>query len=137
MASITNANRARAADAVCARANSGYLNIYSGTVPANADTALSGNTLLATLTMAATAFGAANTSTGVATAGTITADSSADATGTATFFRVMESGTTPGTVVVFQGTVGTSGAELNLSSTSIVATGTVSVTSLTYTQSAS
>jgi len=132
MAYITNANRSRAADAVTVRANTGSLRIYSGTAPANADTALSGNTLLAQLTMAGTAFGAA--SNGVATAGTITADSSADATGTATFFRVLES---DGTTVVFQGTVGTSGAELNLSSTSIVATGTVSVTSLTYTQAAS
>lgn len=132
MAYITNANRSRAADAVTARANSGSLRIYSGTVPANADTALSGNTLLASLTVGNPAFGAA--SSGVATANAITADSSADATGTATFFRVLES---DGTTVVFQGTVGTSGAELNLSSTSIVATGTVSVTSLTYTQSAS
>lgn len=132
MASITNANRSRAADAVTARANSGSLRIYSGTAPTNADTALSGNTLLANLPMAATAFGAA--SNGVATAGTITADSSADATGTATFFRLLES---DGTTVVLQGTVGTSGAELNLSSVSIVATGNVSVTSLTYTQAAS
>ena len=129
MAFIPSAQRNRAADAVCVRANNGVLNIYSGTAPVDADTALSGNTLLAGLTMAATAFGAA--SAGVATAGTITADSSADATGTASFFRIFETG---GTVVVCQGTVGTSGAELNLSSTSIVAGGTVSVTALTYTQ---
>jgi hypothetical protein len=136
MASITNANRARAADAVCARANSGSLRIYSGTMPTTADTALSGNTLLSTLPMAATAFGAANTSTGVATAAAITSDTNAAATGTATFFRVLETG---GTVVVFQGTVTVTGGggELQLSSTSIVATGTVSVTGLTYTQSAS
>lgn len=132
MAYITNANRTRAADAVCARANNGTLRIYSGTAPANADTALSGNTLLASPAMSATAFGGATN--GVATANSITTDSSADATGTATFFRVMES---DGTTVVFQGSVGTSGAELNLSSVSIVATGTVAVSSLTYTQSAS
>ncbi len=132
MAFLTTANRNRAADAVTARANSGLLNIYGGTVPASADAALSGNTLLASLPMSATAFGAA--ASGVATANAITTDSSADATGTATFFRVMEAG---GTVVAFQGTVGTSGAELNLNNTSIVATGTVSITSLTYTQSAS
>jgi hypothetical protein len=132
MAFIPAAQRNRAADAVCARANSGTLVIYNGTVPASADAALSGNTVLASLAMAATAFGAA--SAGVATAATITTDSSADATGTATFFRVLETG---GSLVVFQGTVGTSGAELNLSSVSIVATGTVSVSSLTYTQAAS
>ena len=132
MAFITTANRNRAADAVTARANNGSLRIYGGTVPADANAALGGATLLAVLPLSATAFAAAVN--GVATANAITADSSADATGTATFFRVLESdGTTP----VFQGTVGTSGAELNLSSTSVVAGGNVSVTSMTYTQAAS
>lgn len=132
MASITTANRNRAADAVTARANSGSLRIYDGTPPADANAALSGNTLLASLPMSATAFAAA--ASGVATANAITADSSADASGTATFFRVLE---TDGTTVVFQGTVGVSGAELNLNSVSIVAGGNVSVTSLTYTQAGS
>lgn len=132
MASITTANRNRAADAVTARANNGSLRIYAGTAPADANAALSGNTLLANLPLSATAFGAA--SAGVATANAITSDSSADATGTATFFRVLES---DGTTVVFQGTVGTSGTELVLNNTSIVAGGNVSVTSLTYTQAGS
>ena len=130
MASLTNAQASRAADAVTARCNSGSLRIYSGTAPANADAALSGNTLLASLPFGATAFGAAVN--GVATANAITADSSADATGTATFFRALES---DGTTVVWQGTVGTSGAELNLSTLSVLAGGNVSVSSLTYTQS--
>jgi hypothetical protein len=130
MASLTNAQASRAADAVTARCNSGSVRIYSGTAPANADAALSGNTLLANLAFGATAFGAAVN--GVATANAITADSSADADGTASFFRALES---DGTTVVWQGTVGTSGAELNLSSLSIVAGGNVSVSSLTYTQS--
>lgn len=129
MASITTANRNRAADAVTARANSGNLTIYSGTPPTDANTALSGNTVLAVLPMSATAFAAA--SGGQANANAITADASADATGTATFFRILETG---GTVVVLQGTVGTSGAELILSSVSIVAGGNVSVSSFTYTQ---
>ena len=131
MASITNAQRSRAADAVCARANNGRLRIYGGTPPADANAALSGNTLLADLTLGATAFGAA--ANGVATANAITSDSSADNTGTATFFRVLESDLT---AVVFQGTVGVSGAELNLSSVSVIAGGPVSVTALTYTQAA-
>jgi hypothetical protein len=70
----------------------------------------------------------------VATANAITSDSSADNTGTATFFRVLESDLT---TVVFQGSVGTSGAELNLSSVSVIAGGPVSVSALTYTQAAS
>ena len=137
MASITTANRNRAADAVTARANSGVLRIYSGTAPADANAALSGNTLLAELGMSATAFGAA--ANGVATANTITQDSSNDATGTPTFFRVFETG---GTVVVFQGSAGAAGggAELQLSGLvggQIIAGGTTSISSLTYTQAGS
>lgn len=112
-------------DTLAARCNSGKLRIYSGTPPATADTALSGNTLLAELTMNATAFPGA--SSGTITANAITADSSADATGTATFFRIFES---DGTTVVYQGTVGTSGSDLNLNSTSINAGVQVQVTSL-------
>lgn len=130
--SLTNAAASAAADAVTALANGGKLRIYSGTKPANADTALSGNTLLAELALSSTAFGSA--SNGVATANSITDDSSANASGTASFFRVFKS---DGTTAVFDGTVGTSGADLNLNSTSISSGATVSVSSLTYTQSKS
>jgi hypothetical protein len=133
----TGANAARdaALNAVTATVNNGTLRIYSGTAPANADASLSGNTLLAQLTLGATAFGAA--ASGVATANAISADTSADATGTPTFFRLLASN---GTTVVYQGTAGASGQELNLSNLSggqIVAGGSVSVTSLTVTQTAS
>lgn len=136
MASLANAQRNRAADAVAARCNSGVLRIYSGSVPANADAALSGNTLLCELAFGATAFGAA--SNGTATANAITQDSSNDATGTPTFFRAFETG---GTVVVFQGTAGASGggAELQLTGLSggqIIAGGTTGISSLAYTQAA-
>lgn len=129
---ITNAAASAAADAVVdlcdAGAGAATLRIYDGTAPATADTALSGNTLLAQLTMSDPAFGAA--SNGVATASAITQDASADATGTASFFRILDSNA----VVILQGTVGTSGCDLNLNTVSIVAGATVSVTSLTYTQ---
>jgi hypothetical protein len=130
-----NAARDAAINAIAATLNSGRLRIYSGTAPADADTALSGNTLLAELTLNTTAFGSA--SAGVVTANAITADSSADATGTPTFFRLFQSN---GTSVVYQGTAGASGQELNLSGLSsgqIVAGGSVSVSSLTITQGAS
>lgn len=103
------------------------LRIYDGTPPANAGTALSGNTLLATLPMSATPFPAA--SGGTLTANAITSDASADATGTASFFRLL----TSGAAAVVQGTVGTSGADLNLNSVSITAGGTVAVSSLVIT----
>ena len=111
-----------------AGAGAGTLRIYDGTPPADADTALSGNTLLAQLTMSATSALAA--SGGVWTADTITADSSADNTGTASFFRALDSDAN----VVLQGTVGTSGADLNLNSVSITAGDNVAVSSWTITE---
>lgn len=108
--------------------NGAKLRIYSGSVPANADASIGAATLLAELTCG-TPFG--TVASKVLTAGSITADSSADATGTASFFRIYKS---DGTTAVVQGTVGTSGADLNLNSTSIVATASVSVTSLTITE---
>ena len=119
--------------AVTTACNGGFIRIYSGTEPATANTALSGNVLLAELGFAGTSFGAPTTSGSdrMITANTITQDSSADADGTATFFRAVQSN---GTTVVFQGTVGTSGQQLNLCATNIVSGGVVSITSMTYTQ---
>ena len=126
---LANAQASRAADAVCVRLNNGYLRIYDGSQPTDADTAIGAQNLLAELRWNATAFGAA--SNGVATANALTADSSADNTGTATWFRALES---DGTTVVFDGSVGTSGANLNLNSVAISAGAAVSVTAYTYTQ---
>jgi hypothetical protein len=109
--------------------NSGYLRIYSGTKPTNADTALAGNTLLSTLRFGATAFGAP--SAGAITANAITQDSSAAATGTATFARCFQS---DGTTAVCDLTVGTSGQDLNLNSLSIVTALVVQCTSCVLTQ---
>lgn len=101
----------------------GTLAIRSGTRPATTDTAVTG-TLLATLTFAATAFGAATTaSPSVATAAAITSDSSADNTGTATWFRIFNGSGT----AIMDGNVGTSGEDLNLNTVSIVAGAVVSI----------
>lgn len=106
--------------------NSGFIEIFTGTQPANANTALSGNTLLATLTFGSTAFG--SSAAGVITANAITSGTAA-ATGTAAFARLYKS---DGTTVVGDITVGTSGAGLNLNTTSIVTGGLVSCTSFTW-----
>jgi hypothetical protein len=106
---------------------SGFLRIYSGTKPTNPDTALSGNTLLAQLALSSTF--APGASGGVLTASTITADSSADATGTATWATLT---TSAGTRIVDMD-VATSGSDLNLNSTAISSGAQVSVTSLTIT----
>jgi len=79
-------------NAIAALFNSGILTFYSGTQPANADTALSGNVSLCSLTYGATAYGAA--SAGSATANAITAGV-IGTSGTASFARIYESnGTT-------------------------------------------
>jgi len=124
-------------DAVAALANSGTLKIYDGTQAADANTAVGAQVLLATLTFGATAFGASAaagttpTRKATATANTITGDTSADATGTATWFRMLKS---DGTTVIMDGSVGTSGADLNLATTSLVAGVDVEVTSFTLSQ---
>lgn len=108
------------------------INIYSGTAPADADAALSGNTLLAQLTYSATSYPAATDLAPGArvTANAITGDTSADATGTATFFREL---TQNAGTVVNQGTVGASAADLILNTTAITAGSAVNVTAATKT----
>lgn len=125
----SNAAVNAAADAVCDLLDNGYLRIYDGTQPTTADTAITTQTKLAELRFNATAFPAA--SAGVATANAITADTSADATGTASWFRALKS---DGTTVVFDGSVGTSSADLVLNSVSISSGAQVSVTAFTYTE---
>lgn len=106
------------------------IRLYSGTKPANADASLSGNTQLAELVMAASPFsGYSDTGTAArATAGAIASDSSADATGTATFGRIFDNA---GTTVKGQFDVGTSGTSLIMATTSIVSGAVVAISSLT------
>ena len=99
-------------------AGSGSLiNIYAGSQPANANTAISGQTLLVTLTVSGS-FG--TDSNGTITLSAVT-NGTAVATGTAAFFRITQSN---GTTVVMDGSVATSDADLVLNNTSI-ATGQV------------
>lgn len=105
--------------------NSGFIKIYTGAQPA-LNGAVTG-TLLVTLTFGATAFGAS--SSAVATANAITAGTAGN-TGTAGYFALVKS---DNTTVVATGTCGTSGADLNLSTTSIVSGNNVSCSSFTIT----
>lgn len=106
------------------------IEIYSGTVPTDADASIGAATLLATLTCEATAFsGFSDLNPGArATFDTITADSSADATGTASFFRIK---TQAAGTVIAQGTVGTASADLILNTVSITSGSSVSISSAT------
>lgn len=109
------------------------IEIYDGTAPTDADTAIGAQVKLATLTMNATAFGAVsdNAPGAIMTAAAITADSSADATGTAAWFRLS---TQAGGTVIFQGTVGTSGANINFNTVSFTSGSQIEITALTATQ---
>jgi hypothetical protein len=130
-AAVRNAMMQKILDAIDLGAGPGTIKIYSGTQPANADTALSGNTLLATLTF--TDPSAPSPAAGVVTFSTITEDSSADATATATFARIQDSTGT----VVFDGDVGTAGALITLNRTDFATGGPVRITSFTLTLPAS
>ena len=108
--------------------NGALLRIYDGTKPATGGAA---TTLLAELTCGSPF--AAGAAAGVLTLGSITQDSSANATGTATWFRIVKS---DGTTHVLDGTVTATGGggDLELVSTSITATQPVQVTSFTITE---
>jgi hypothetical protein len=117
------------ADYISDQLDNGYLRIYDGSRPATADTAVGAQVLLAELRFNATAAGAAVA--GVLTFNALTADASANATGTASWFRALSS---DGTTAQFDGEVGTSGSDLNLNTTSIVSGAEVSISAFTYTQ---
>jgi hypothetical protein len=120
---LTNTQADSFATAVDAGATGGKLKLYTGAT-------LGAGTLLSTVVLATTAFGAA--SAGVVTGASFPrTDSSAAATGTVGHYEITDSADT----IVGEGAgVGTSGAEVNLVTLSIVATQPVTINSLTYTR---
>lgn len=118
-------------DAITTRVGASCLiDIMSGTQATNPDTAIGAQVILATLTGNVTfAPGAA--------AGVLTLNSITNGTGTAgagagtvaTWFRMK----TSGSVAHVDGTVGISGADLNLNNTNIATGQTVAVTNWTFT----
>ena len=116
------------ADAFSVLLDNGYLRIYDGTQPATADTALGAQVLLAELRFNADA--APSAVAGVLTFNAITQDSNANNTGTASWFRALKS---DGSTVLFDGTVGVSGCDINIATTAIVAGAIVGVTSASFT----
>lgn len=118
--------------------NLGFLNIYAGPVPSSADDALVGgtHTLLCQISNN-------NTTTGItfaasASGGAITKNAgetwskAAAATGTAAFYRLVtasDTGASSTTEARVQGTCGTSGADLNLTSLSFTASTVYSIDS--------
>lgn len=120
-------------DAVAVLCNSGTLKVYDGAQPTDCNTAIGAQNLLGTFTFPATAFaasvasGTAPNRKAVATANAI-ANTTAVFTGTAAWFRAFKSN---GTSAVMDGSVGLSGADLNLTDITLTSGETMSVSSLT------
>ena len=119
-----------AVNAATSQANSGFLNIYTGGQP-SLDGGISG-TLLVSLALSATAFASATAGAGTVTAvaNTIT-NGTAGNTGTAGYFAILKS---DDATVVATGSVGTSGADLNMSTLAVVSGAVVSCSSFSITQ---
>ena len=111
-------------DTVGAYFNSGVLEVRDGTQPADADDTATGS-LLASITIPATAFGAA--SGGSASKNGTWQDGSANGTGTTTWFRLRDSGDT----YRLDGSCGQGSGDLSFDDSSIVAGGVVTVTAFT------
>lgn len=107
-----------AVTALVAMANNGTIVFFSGTMPATPETALSGNTALATWTFSATAGGTVTVVSGSAqsTMSLVASTVTPSASGTVTFARVYKS---DGTTVIADLTVGTTGTDIIVASTSI------------------
>ena len=110
----------------------GYVEVRTGSQPATVATAASG-TLLATLTLSDPAFDAATTaSPAVATANPIADDASADASGTAGWFRCYDSS---GTAVIDGSVTATGGGgDMTFDTAAFVAGGDVHLSGWTVSQ---
>ncbi len=110
--------------AIDAGSGAGTIEIYDGTIPATPATAVTTQTKLGTLTFSDPA---GSVTSGVLTASAITQDSSADATGTATWARIKDStGATVGDIDI-TGTGG--GGLLQFNTVNIVSGGPILITS--------
>lgn len=114
-------------DDIDAGSGAGTIQIRTGSQPTNVGDAASG-TLLGTLTFSDPAFGAS--STGTATASSITSDSSADASGTAGHARILDSDSN----IVADCTCGQGSGDINFDDSTIVSEGTIAISSMTWTQ---
>lgn len=122
---VTSLRNARMDAITTAVGASGLARLYDGTRPATGGTA---TTLLAECACSAT-FAPAS-SLGVLTANAIANDTSANASGTATWGRI----TTSGGTAVLDFNVGTSGSDMNMTTNVIVATQPVAVSSFVITE---
>lgn len=123
-ASVANAVLAPVMDAIDAGPLGGTIKIYNGTIPTDADTAVGTQVLLGTLTFSVSC---GSIATKALTMAAITQDSSADATGTATWARIADS--TGATVMDIDCSITGGTGALQLNTTNIVKNGPILITS--------
>lgn len=116
------------ADAQAALLNDGFMDLYDGVQPIAGGGIITTQVRLARLTFGNPAFAPAVN--GVSTANPIGSDAAAAADGVATWVRCCQSND----VEVVDGSVGTSGCNLNLNETTIMAGAPVGVTGFTLTE---
>lgn len=136
---ISNAAAIAAVDALTALFNvggAGYIEIRTGTMPADVDTAATG-TLLGTCVLSNPAFAGAtdNAGSAQAVANAITQDASADAAGTATWFRAYDN--SGNAIIDGDIGIGGSGAAMIINNADIALNDTIDVTAWTITLSES
>lgn len=127
---LANAAVNAQADALARQLDNGYIRIYDGAIPTNADTAVGAQVLLAELRANVTSAPAA--AAGVLTFNAVTSDASNNATGTASWYRALQSN---GTSAVMDGTVTATGGggDMTINSVAISLGATTEVTSWTHT----
>lgn len=123
MLTYSNGLRHAQNEALIAYAGTGAkINLYQGAQPANANTAITTQTLIVTVTVPG-AFG--TDVDGTLTLG-VTNPGTAVTGGTLQFFRITKA---DGTTVVMDGSVGTSGADMNFDTTTVAITQQVAISS--------
>lgn len=109
-------------------AGAALIKVYTGTKPAGPDTAITSQVLLGTLTCSDPC---GSVSSGVLTFSAITQDAAADATGTATWARITESG--GAAIADVSITTSGGGGDLIMNTVTVVTGGPISCSSLTIT----
>lgn len=121
---VKNSTLTQIRDAIDAGPAAGTCKVYTGTIPADVATAITTQTLLGTLTFSDPC---GTVAAGALTMSAITQDSSADASGTATWARIFDS--TGAAVMDIDVTTTGSGGTMQLNTTNIVAGGPIIISS--------
>lgn len=140
---LRNSMLTAAGESLATSLNDGQLNIYAGTVPADADAAIGSATLLVVISDNSQAIGAGTGLDFDAAVAAVLSKAAAQvwsgvnaATGVAVFYRLIQqadTGVLSTTEKRVQGSISTVGADLNLSNTTLTISGTQSIDAFSIT----